>query len=96
MHRHFAHHAVYSHALSSVSKINMAKPFPKSARVSATMRTFISILSTKSEMIERRRGVPRYFLYRLRLSSKPCSQPFPPPTYFKPEALLYRIRFDTN
>ena len=41
---------------------------------SNTMRTFISILSTKSEMIERRRGVSRYFLY-LRLSSKPCSQP---------------------
>jgi hypothetical protein len=49
------------------------------------MRTFISRLSTKSEMIEGRRGVSRYFLY-LRLSSKPCPQPFPPPTYFKPGA----------
>ena len=43
------------------------------------------LLSFQRVRIACRRGVSSYFLY-LRLSSKPCSQPFPPPTYFEPAA----------
>ena len=50
-----------------------------------TIRIFIPLLSFQRVRIGCRRGVSSYFLY-LRLSSKPCSQPFPPPAYFKPAA----------
>jgi hypothetical protein len=49
------------------------------------MRTFIYGLSSKSVTEARKRGVSSYFLC-LPLSSKPCPQPFPPLTHFKPGA----------
>jgi len=50
-----------------------------------TISIFIPLLSFQCVRVRAKRGVSSYFCY-LRVSSKHCSQPFPPPTLFKPAA----------